>query len=302
MRGEPTLEDSKTYAFSELYRHVPQPDSSIISDGLLKKGSMMVIGGPPKSYKSFLLQHLAICLATGRNLFGATRTAHGRLSKAFLVDRPRRVLFCEQELGEDDLRDRLLPVYESLTPPERALMNANLFTRSMDLELRFDKGAGSTRLEQVITQCGPEIAIFDPLIEFHDQEENSSTAMSGMLKNLKRICARTDVTPILSHHEGKIPDESTKTGGDRLRGASALFGKGDTFLNTTVRNRNAMRIIVDFTLRRGRPLNSIMVQVDRNNLDIRLIAWKGTKEWKTYWSKKDDDIDIDAESVTDSLQ
>lgn len=280
-------EPVKTYRFSELRNHPRQPDTSIVSDGLLKKGSLLVIGAPPKSYKSFVLNSIAISIACGRNLFGAHRSDHGRPVPVFTVDKPRRVLIVEQEVGADDLEDRLLPNYLALNSDERMLVDNNLMTHSFDPGLRFDTADGMMLIEEMLKAHKPEIVIFDPLIEFHCQEENSNTAMATILKNFVNLCRRCDVTPMLSHHEGK-EGQVMRDGGDRLRGATALFGKGDTFLTLRVINRNSGRIQIDFTVRRKKPIRSMIVRLDPDTLEVNFLCWQGSKEWKRHASPADD--------------
>lgn len=279
----------KTFSFTELYKHIRQPDTSIISEKILKEGALLVVGGAPKSYKSFVLLAIAVSLATGRNLFGAYRSNHGRPVKVFNVDKPRRVLFFEQEIGEDDLEDRIAPLYESLAPHEQELFRQNFFSHSLDGSLRFDTADGMRELERIVKEVRPDVGIFDPLIEFHDQDENSPTAMATMLKNFTRLCRRTHFTPIISHHEGKDHGDSGRDGGSRLRGASSLFGKGDTFINLRVVNKNAMRIQVEFTLRRGKPIKDMIIKLDPDTLEARFLCWQGDKLWKQYRNPVDED-------------
>lgn len=290
-----------TFAFKHLLDHSRDPGSHIISDGILKKGALMVIGGPPKAYKSFVTTSIAICLATGRNLFGTTRTRHGRHSQAFTIVSPQRILMFEQEIGEDDLEDRIRPFYSSLPPDAQQLLRENLFTHSLDRTLRFDSAQSCASTEAIIRTVKPNIVIFDPLIEFHDQEENSPSAMAGVLKNLMLMCDRCHVTPILCHHEGKEGD-SPRAGGDRLRGASSIYGKGDTFISLRVVNRNACKIQVEFTLRRGKPIPDLLLKIDPETLEAKFLCWRGDKNWKRLASPADDSVtnldDMDTPSGT----
>src|SRR6266576_2217666 len=110
-------DDVKTYAFRDLLNHPRKPDTdAIVEEGILKKNSLMVIGGPPKSYKSFISNTIAIDLVVGRHLFTAMRSDHGRHVHAFDVRAPQKVLIFEQEIGEDDIEDRIKPIYEILSP------------------------------------------------------------------------------------------------------------------------------------------------------------------------------------------
>ena len=282
----------KTFSFPELYKHPRLPENSIISHGLYKRGCMLVIGGAPKAYKSFLLLSIAVSLAIGRNLFGATRSNHGRHQAVFTIDRPRRILLFEQEIGEDDLEDRLAPMYETMSPSEQELFRQNFFSHSLDGDLNFDTKEGMKAIESIIMEVKPEIVMFDPLIEFHSQDENSPTSMANMLKNLTQLCRRTKTSPMFTHHESKGNAESTRSGGDRLRGASSLFGKADTVINVSVINRNAMRLRLEFTLRRGKPLVDLAVKLDSDTLEAKFLCWQGDKGWKNAVKQSLDEMGI----------
>lgn len=277
----------KTHSFGQLYRHERKPESTIISNNLFKEGSLMIIGGAPKTYKSFILLAIAASLTLGRNLFNTYRSPHGRPEKMFVIDKPRKVLMFEQEIGEDDLEDRIVPWYERLSIDEQVLFRQNFMSHSLDRDLRFDKAEGAAKLERIIRAASPDIVIFDPLIEFHEADENSATQMNAVMRNFQQICKRTKVSPILSHHEGKEGD-SPRIGGDRLRGSSALYGKADTLINLKINNRNAMRIEVEFTLRRGRPIQNLMLKLDPDTLECNFLCWAGDKNWKKYQTGVDD--------------
>lgn len=269
----------KTYSFRELLNHPRHAETnSLIAEGILKNNSMFVLGGPPKAYKSFLTLTAAADLAIGASsLYLAHRTNHGRQQPAFEITKACRVLVMEQEVGEDDLEERLKPLYESLPPEHQEMMLNNLFTHSLDHTLNLDKKDGYAAICDIISQVKPDVLMMDPLIEFHTSNENDTQAMSYVMKNLSLIRQSFDPLAIwLSHHEGK-ETMMKREGADRLRGNSVIYGKGDTFLMIHVANRNAMVVNCEFTLRRGRPIRPFSVKVDETSLRVGFNKWGKSK-------------------------
>ena len=268
----------KTYAFSELLNHPRKPGTdSIIEEGILKKNSLMVIGGPPKSYKSFISNTIAIDLVVGRHLFTATRSEHGRHSHAFDVRSPQKVLIFEQEIGEDDMEDRIKPVFEILSPEQQDRVRNGLYTHSLDHRLQLDKVEGVSLIAKEIEAVKPSVVIFDPLIEFHTSDENNTQAMATVLRNLDLLREEYKFAVIINHHEGK---ETTvkRYGGDRLRGNSVIYGKGDTFLTLRVANRNASMIACEFTVRRGRPIKPFLLKLSPITMRADFLDWGKEKK------------------------
>ena len=264
-----------TYSFRNLLGHPRKVENnSLIGEGILKNNAMMVLGGPPKAFKSFTSLTMATELATGASsLFSALRTDHGRPHLAFPITKPCRVLVLEQEVGEDDLEDRLKPLYESLSPEYQQRMLENLFTHSLDHTLRLDMEDGCEAISEIITQTHPEVIVFDPLIEFHCVNENDTQSMAMVMRNLSLLRQRFDpLATLIDHHEGK-ETIMKRQGPDRLRGNSAIYGKGDTFLMIHVANRNAMMVNCEFTLRRGKPINPFSIRMNPVSLRAEFNKW-----------------------------
>lgn len=254
----------------------PQP--FLIAEGILNYGSIMVIGGAPKSYKSFLSTAVVLHLAVNTPIFGAHRKSHGREQPAFTVSKPCKVLILEQEIGEYDLKERLKMMVAGLLPGEREKFIKNVFVHSCDHTLQFDKQEGMLRIEELVGDLKPDVVVFDPIIEFHTSDENSTHAMAGVLRNLDLLRERHKFATILTHHTG----HNQRSGPEALRGNSILFGKGDTFLMLDVLNRNAGLIKITPTIRRGKPITPFHIMLDWSDLRAKFHSWatgKNTKEF-----------------------
>lgn len=265
----------KMQSARELVSRVYSKSPHIIDEGILHENGIMFIGGPPKAYKSFLINSICHHLATGTNLFGVTRKKSRQEIPRFNIQRPYRVLLLEQEIGDFSLKDRLLPLANCLPQEQRELLLDNLFTHSCDRNLRLDKQMGVEAIAALVEKVKPDILVFDPLAEFHHCDENSAQEMLGVMRGLDYLKDRFGVASILGHHCGKATE--LRAGADALRGSSAIFGKGDSYFMVNVHNRGAGIIRIEPTIRRGVPIRPFLVKLDWSDLRIKFIDWYTSK-------------------------
>jgi hypothetical protein len=219
-------------------------------------------------------------------LFGAESRKAGNKTDRFRCPKHCRVLLLEQEVGEFDLQKRFGSQLEMLpdNDPRKESLLSNLFVHSCDHSLQLDNPTGVAAIDSVIAEVKPDVVVFDPLIEFHTADENDTQSMTKILRNIDTLRETHKFTTILSHHTRK-PSEGFGANSpgtpDRLRGNSALYGKGDAFLMLSVANRNAGIVRIQSTLRRGKPINDFYVKLNKTTLQFE---WHG---FMTAASKKE---------------
>lgn len=266
------FEKKRPIKFGDLRRKVFPPDNYIVDEGLLAKEGILWISGPPKVRKSFTAQTVMLDLVTGRNLFGAGRTiSGGAIKPAFRVSTPQRVLFLEQEIGEYDVKNRFEPAQMAFNDQEQALIDENLIVLSQDHTMRLDTTEGCLRIGEVIQESKPTVVVFDPLAKFHNAKENDAQEMGIVMANITRLRNTFKFATIILHHEGKAKDRS---GPDRMRGSSVMFADGDSFLTLKEINKNAGIVRIDFTIRRGEPITSILLKLGDEGL-MHFQKWLG---------------------------
>lgn len=281
-------EPISTLTLRELVHKSFPPDNFIIDEGLLPTNGLMFVAGPPKSYKSFLINTIALHLTLGTNLFHAHRKRPGHITElAFGVVKPQRVLILEQEVGFYDMQQRLLPLWNTLSEPQEAIVGTNLFIHSRDHTMRLDTKDGCSRLGEIIAKVKPNVTVFDPLIEFHVANENDAQGMGAVLHNLDILRDSLGFATIMSHHTGKPDPAKARSGPDLLRGSSVIYGKGDSYLMLTPENRAAGLITVDVTVRRGKPIAGFDLVLDWKELVAKFHKWNTGRNAK----KKDDESD-----------
>jgi len=199
-RGETTTFGDSLLSLEEVLS-LPAPEPLI--EGVLDRGTTTMLYGAPATGKSFVALHWAWSIATGRAWLGHEVEAGRALYVAAegvsgLGERVRALRLAWPGEVEDRLQFRTSAV--NLTnSAEVADIAATVAAREVDFVV----------LDTLARVAG-------------DAEENSSTAMSGIVRAVDTIrAARPGCTVVLVHHEGKSGD---------LRGSSAILGALDVAL------------------------------------------------------------------------
>jgi hypothetical protein len=174
-------------------------------------GAAGILGGAPKTGKSFFALELAVAVAS------ATAAA-GR----FAVSTPGPVLLCAAEDPPAVVVQRLAAL--------AAVRDQPLAT--LPVEVIVEPGVrlpdGLPRLAATVAHLGPRLLILDPLIRLHRADENSAAEMAVILDGLRGLARATACAILLVHHTRKAP--AGGVAGHGLRGSSDLHAFGDTNL------------------------------------------------------------------------
>jgi hypothetical protein len=174
-------------------------------------GAAGILGGAPKTGKSFFALELAVAVAS------ATAAA-GR----FAVPTPGPVLLCAAEDPPAVVVQRLAALAAAR---DQALA-------TLPVEVIVEAGVrlpdGLDRLAATVAQVAPRLLILDPLIRLHRADENSAADMAVVLDGLRGLARATECAILLVHHTRKAP--AGGVAGHGLRGSSDLHAFGDTNL------------------------------------------------------------------------
>ena len=173
-----------------------------------------IIGGAPKSLKTWLALEMAVALASGSPCLGT-----------FAVPSPGPVLLYAAEDSAAALRVRL----ESLAHHhgvELALLDIRVITAD---SLRLDRATDQQRLDATIMLHRPVLLILDPLVRLHAIDENAAGEIAALLGYLRLLQRKTGVAIALVHHARKNVSASGGAGYS-LRGSSDLYAWVDSFL------------------------------------------------------------------------
>jgi len=176
---------------------------------LFLAGAAGILGGAPKSGKSFFALELAVAVAS------ATAAA-GR----FAVPAPGPVLLCAADDPPAVVVQPLAALAAARAQPLAAL----------PVEVIVEPGVrlpdGLDRLAATVARLTPRLLILDPLIRLHRADENSATEMAVILDGLRTLARATACAILLVHHTRKAP--AGGIAGHGLRGSSDLHAFGDT--------------------------------------------------------------------------
>lgn len=197
------------------------PPTPWLIKGLVVEGGICVIGGPPKSGKTWHAGDMSLGLVTGTNVFGT-----------FAVPRAQAgAYFCTEDLAQS-FRNRLRAFCRGrgLEPTEQLLRWLAVQPRGRMIDVTRPETcarivASARNIEQRMgTKLG--FLVLDPLRNINGGDENDSTAMREAFEALKMIGALVGCTMIIPHHMRKLDRKAGKGGrpGERLRGSNAIHG------------------------------------------------------------------------------
>lgn len=187
-----------------------------IIDGLLDECENLMVIGPSNVGKSLFSMHLAIALAMPR-LPGIDLNGPAMLFQRFAVREPRRVIFLQSENTAKSTKKRLSSLLRGRPGAREAMKNILTPTVSGG-DCRVHGAINSDWFDQaykIIRQSRADVVFIDPLVSFHDSEENENAKMRAALDRFNDLIQATGAAQIIIHHTGKDAMKGA-------RGASAI--------------------------------------------------------------------------------
>ena len=216
-----------------------------------------LIGGPPKSCKSWLAIDMAVSIASATNCLGH-----------FPVLSPGPALIYLAEDNVLEVKERVTGICESRS---LSLNDINLYTITVP-SLRLDEIKDQTLLRSIIEQVKPRLVVLDPLVRLHRQDENNAKEMSALLSYFRELQRSYGCGVLLVHHATK---RSHERAGLNLRGSSDLHAFGDSNLYLAKR-----RDWLDLTIehRSAAALEPLVLQLASDNTPAHLVVTNPPKE------------------------
>ena len=176
-----------------------------VVDGLLDENENLVIIGPSNIGKSLFTFSMAAMIARPQMATGKIDLNEPpMLFGMFPVRQPRRVLFLQSENTAKSTKKRLSMVVKDR--PDIAESFNSMVMPSMSGDCRvhghingdfFDTAVAMIRRSQA------EVVIVDPLVSFHDADENDNVAMRAALDRFSDLAQTANVSLVIVHHTGK---------------------------------------------------------------------------------------------------
>jgi hypothetical protein len=194
----------------ELATHKP----SWLIDQLWTHQAVGVIGGSPKSGKTWLALEIAVSVASGTSCLGR-----------FDVLSPGLVLIYAAEDSAAAVRSRI-ETLARLHQVDFGRLDVHIIT--MD-SLRLDRPEHQDRLESTMLLYKPALLILDPLVRIHAIDENVAGQVSMLLGYIRSLQRKSGAAIALVHHVRKNAS-SNGSAGYSLRGSGDLYAWLDSFL------------------------------------------------------------------------
>ncbi|NQV16212.1 AAA family ATPase [bacterium] len=201
----------------------PKPED-LIGGGLLPSAGLLVITGSEKVFKSFISLEMAIHLVSGGDWQGHS------------ITKPYKCIVLNAEGGYYSLRDRLKSMIEG---HKKSFNHENLYLSEV-VSLNLLEAADYSLLSQELAKHKADVLVIDPLVRFHDGDENASNDMAGVMSVLRELIQQFKISIILIHHGTK--------GGIPMRGSSVMLGEYDSMMHLTTTQKDAS-LNIGITLR-----------------------------------------------------
>lgn len=211
-------------------------------EGLWSEEAVGIVGGEPKSFKSFLALDLAVAVASGRPCL-----------RRFAVPRPGRVMLYAAEDALHIVRRRL----------DGICATAGFDLANLDLQvivapsLRLDLAADRARLDGTVAALKPRLLVLDPFVRLHRIDENVSGEVAPLLAYLRDLQRRHAVAVTLVHHARK--GAGNMRAGQALRGSSEFHAWGDS--NLYLRREDDEKVFLSVEHRAAPAMPKISLQL-----------------------------------------
>jgi hypothetical protein len=226
---------------------------------LWARSAVGVLGGAPKSCKSWLALELAVSVATGTPCLDA-----------FDVDHPGPVL---------------LYMAEDAAPVVKARLSGLCRTRALDLAsapihvittpvLRLDRGRDQARLRAAVRRLAPRLLVLDPFVRLHRIDENDAGEVSALLGYLRALQRQHDVAVLVVHHARKNGSTGTQAGLS-LRGSGDFHAWGDSNLYLSRQKDTLLLTIEHRAAAAPDPLRLQLVAGDDVDVHLAIAAISG---------------------------
>lgn len=181
-------------------------------EGLWLDQGVGILGGSPKTCKTWLAAELAVAVASGTPALGR-----------FAVPEPGpALLFCAED-SPASFRRRV----EGLVAARgRELAGVPLLLLDVDT-LRLDRDADLERLAATVAHVRPRLLVLDPFVRLARIDENSAAEVSAVLGALRELQREHSLAVLVVHHARKSPAAHP---GQSLRGSSDFAAWGDSNL------------------------------------------------------------------------
>jgi len=193
------------------------PVPPLLIEGILHKGSKMILGGTSKSNKSWSLLDLGLSVATGQPWWGRPCTA-------------APVLYINFELETWSVKKRMWSLRSARPECQGKLKPMhfwNLRGRNADITIL------RPQLEERLAKLAYGLIILDPAYKvLGNRDENANGEIADLMNEFEALAKASGAAIVVAHHFAK-GDSTAKSAMDRMSGAGAWARDPDTIVVLT---------------------------------------------------------------------
>jgi RecA-family ATPase len=211
-----TSKKNSPIGIDEVLRTKIREEPPILINGVLPAGGGMIIGGESEVGKSLMRVEWSVLLAGGLPIYGM-KTPNAQTVLVFQT---------ENTMKQEQFRTRKIMQGYGIESCHDRIFYARSYRKPSLLDTKFLDHA-----EQQIRECKATVVWYDPLVSFHNRNENDNVAMRNVLDAITYMNRKTGAASIVIHQfwqPGKKGDEIPLR--YRLRGASAIRDWADTII------------------------------------------------------------------------
>lgn len=198
---------------SSVWDNLPELSPPLIK-GVLRQGHKMLLAGPSKAGKSFMLIELCCAIAEGREWAGFQCTKG-------------KILYINLELDRASCLHRFKDVYTTLKWKPENLKNIdiwNLRGRSLPMDKLAPKLIRRAQKNNYIA------IVIDPIYKVITGDENSADQMANFCNQFDKVCTELGAAVIYCHHHSKGAQGGKKSM-DRASGSGVFARDPDALLD-----------------------------------------------------------------------
>jgi RecA-family ATPase len=200
-------------SLADVWNDVP-PLADELIEGMLRKGHKMLVAGPSKAGKSFLLIEMCIAIAEGSMWLGRQCA-------------PGRVLYVNLELDRASCLHRFKDVYVALGQDPGHIDNIEIWNLR-GKAVPMDKLA--PKLIRRAEKKGFTAVVIDPIYKVITGDENSASEMARFCNQFDKVCTSLGCAVIYCHHHSKGL-QGQKRSIDRASGSGVFARDPDAMLD-----------------------------------------------------------------------
>jgi hypothetical protein len=204
----PARPERKLLTVSEILKLPDEEKPDFLVNALVPESGITALSGHPGCGKSWIMLHMAHCVATGTRFLDQLATKKGN------------VLIVDEESGKWEMKRRM----QLLGYPD----DVPVYFYCQD-GFKIDKKEDLDKLLRTVVDNDIKLVVIDPFVAIHSKIENSAEEAQAIMECLQRFNGVGAAVLMVHHHrKGGIGG-----GGLSLRGSSTFSGRLDSHITVT---------------------------------------------------------------------